>query len=497
MAVFDNFPYTNLHELNLDFILKSTGEVKQLAADTKEIADQSEELLERTNELVTDLDSRIEGLVDVAVDEYMETNPVVQEAIENVLDEGIVHSHAVMPTQIYIACNTGSDDNDGMSNTTPFRTMQKALNWMNRHSAAGWFNLIEPGTYTINTPRINACQMHITARAADVTIDWLDNDTNSTLKAFYNCYIHLEGYGESTDPITTIFNARGSASGDFYIEAGKMYANRINFKSNTNFGLTGADGTFMSCIFNTSVTVGLSTSNFNGCTWENIPAAVNTDCCLGASVGSNVSVAYSATFNNIDASVRPYLVKGARASLILTGHPTVTNSTGVTYGYFDRCIISGNQGVTQDYVYQNGYVENCTVLGKWYGSGTNQAGFDSILITEDAIKGEHYNYDKNAKGLAFRFRLMNGSSVAAVWNDYMDLSLKRDSVMEWNSAGMMYRGSATSNIPTYVWIRYQTDFASGQPFFHFLQTYGVNINDTTSIHAGTYTIKVEVREVFY
>ena len=44
MAVFDNFPYTNIHELNMDWLIKSTGEVKQLADETATVAEQAETL---------------------------------------------------------------------------------------------------------------------------------------------------------------------------------------------------------------------------------------------------------------------------------------------------------------------------------------------------------------------------------------------------------------------------------------------------------------------
>ena len=82
MAVFDNFPYTNIHELNMDWLIKSTGEVKQLADETATVAEQAETLLQETNDLVQNLDARIDTLVEEEVVEYLDESSTIQDAID-------------------------------------------------------------------------------------------------------------------------------------------------------------------------------------------------------------------------------------------------------------------------------------------------------------------------------------------------------------------------------------------------------------------------------
>lgn len=507
MAVFDNFPYTNIHELNLDWLIKSTGEVSHLAGETKEIAAEAETLLQETNELVTNLDARIDSLVDEAVTEYLDTSTTVQDAISDVITEGVEHVHVMDPDNycIYVAATSGTDDNDGRDASRPVKTLDKAFEIMNHHQAGAWIYLQESGNYYITKRYINACTFHLTARAPGVTIYWGTDPTSTALLAMYNVYIHLEGYGDGS----TVFHINGTNATGSYLEVGKMYASYITFESEAPNGkiwsTTGASGTYTHCIFKTKVTVASGKVNFNACTFE--PAVNNgSSCAVGCSQLSTINFSESATFNNISSANCEQLVKTDRCYVIFTGRPTLNNVDADCYTvYAERTTFTGNAAVCQAWLGTNTNSElhyNNVVNGKWYPNiCVSNGGYDSQMLVETAAKNTLYNFDPNAKGLSFRFRLYSGTTNIASWADYYDCSLFRDDVttMEYNSASMWVRNAnIASNVPTCVWIRYQikSDTQNGTRGIQYTNSYAVTLNNTSSINAGTYEVRVEIRQVF-
>lgn len=410
MAVFDNFPYTNLHEMNLDWLIRSSGEVEQLAKETKEVAKSAEDLNNETQEMIDDLNEHIEGIVqEVAVD-YLENSSTVQDAIDAAVAAGVYDWKGVTTAAvIYVAGTTGSDDNAG-TYYQPVKTLEKAFDQMNKNEHHLWIYVLESGTYDIPIRYFSACCFHLVARASNVTFRWGQADDDAALRTFYNVYVHLEGYSD----MSTVFKLRGASTAECYIEAGKLYANRITFDSDgMYFGATGADCTFLDCTFRTKFYVNLGSANFSGCVFQPRTGII-MDCCVGASAESTVGFAGSATFNNVVASDTPYLVKADRASVIFTGSPTVNDAVGdVEYAHITRSVVTGNAAVVRRWVYQVGYVKNAIVEGKWYGYGTTLAGYDSILIAADMDKDTQYEYDENAKSLTFKIQVMSGDTVLA------------------------------------------------------------------------------------
>lgn len=410
MAVFDNFPYTNIHELNMDWLIKSTGEVKQLADETATVAEQAETLLQETNDLVQNLDARIDTLVEEEVVQYLDESPTIQEAIDAAVAAG-VYDYKVdqNASSIYVAGSTGSDDNDG-SISAPFKTLAKAFDHMNKNQHHQWIYVTEAGTYDITAQYISACCLHLVARSSGITFRWGDSDSTTLLHAMYNVYVHLQGYSSGD----TVFKLRGASSAEAYIEAGKLYANLITFDTDGMiFGATGADCTFLDCTFKTKIYVNLGSANFSGCVFQP-QQGLDTDYCVFASAESTVGFAGSATFNNVVASDTPYLVKADRANVIFTGSPTVNDAVGdVEYAHITRSVVTGNAAVVRRWVYHVGYVENAIVEGKWYGYGTTVAGYDSILIAASMDKETQYEYDENARSLTFKIQVMSGDTMLA------------------------------------------------------------------------------------
>lgn len=510
MAVFDNFPYTNIHELNMDWLIKSTGEVKQLADDTAVIAEQAETLLEETNELVQNLDARIDSLVEEEVVQYLDESTTVQDAIDEAVATQVKHVHVMDPDGycIYVSATSGTDNNDGLDPSRPIKTLDKAFEIMNKKAAGVWIYLQESGNYYMTKRYICACTFHLVARASGITIYWGSDPASTLLLAMYNVYIHLGGYSDGT----TKFHLNGTNASGAYLESGKIYAENIIFESEANTGkiwsTTGAFATYLNCTFRTKVITSLGSANFSGCTFE--PAVNNgSDCAVACSALSHVSFAGSATFNNINAADCPYLVKTDRCSVMFTGSPTLNNITGnPNLVYANRTTFTGNAAVCRRWLADghNSFLEyNNVVLGKWYPTVCyDNAGYDNIMLVETAEKNTLYYIDKNAKGLAFRFRLYSGSSNLCSWSDYLDMSLFRAGVdtMEWNSKGIWFRNSnIESNTSTYHWIRFQTkdiDQGDGTTRYaiQYLNSYFQKMGSTSIGTAGTYEIRVEIREVF-
>lgn len=507
MAVFDNFPYTNVHELNMDWLIKSTGEVKQLADDTAVIAEQAEKLLEETNELVEDLDSRIDTLVEEEVVQYLDESPTIQEAIDEAVETQVKHVHVMDPDGycIYVSATTGTDDNDGLAPSRPIQTLDKAFEIMNKKAAGVWIYLQESGNYYITKRYICACTFHLVARAPGVTIYWGNDPSSTLLLAMYNVYIHLEGYADNS----TRFYLNGTNATGCYLEAGKIYASRITFESAASTGkiwsTTGAFGTYTGCTFKTKVIVSLGSTTFSECVFE---PAVNSgsDAAVACSTLSRVRFSSNATFQNISAPDCQYLVKTDCASVIFTGEPILSNITGAPdLVYADRSTFTGNQAIVQRWLGtgSGGHLHwNNVVLGKWYPSETYQAGYNDLMLVETAAKNTLYTLDKNAKALAFRFRLYSGDSNLAAWSEYIDLSFHKSrsatATMEWNSTGMWYRhDDIESGTPTYHWIRYQTKHDNETDVWsvQFTNNYYLKMGDTAT-HSGTYEVRVEIREIF-
>ena len=170
MPVFEEFPYTNFHELNLDWLIKQMVKLKSDMADfvgghTITYADPILwSILTYYPAYTIVLDSY--GNAYMAVQDTPAGTPLtdtehwmqignfygymvtyVNDYVDNAL-QGIEPQHRLMNKTVYYIDGTdGSDDNDGLSSSTAFKTLDKFLSLSQEYNALEG-HIITAGTYT-------------------------------------------------------------------------------------------------------------------------------------------------------------------------------------------------------------------------------------------------------------------------------------------------------------------------------------------------------------
>ena len=125
--------------------------------------------------------------------------------------------------KIYLNADTGSDDNDGLTNANAMKTLDAVFS---KYGDKGNLNLwifFNPGDYEINATNFNNMSMHWgikTSTNGNVTIKFnctmnsIDGNTNV---AFYECHLHITG--------------NYSSNNQKFILKGSQTCNRIYFDS--------------------------------------------------------------------------------------------------------------------------------------------------------------------------------------------------------------------------------------------------------------------------
>lgn len=471
MAIFDNFPYTNFHELNLDWVLK-------------EVKDTAEQV------------ALIDPKIHQAVADYLDDNQSVQDAIDQALANGIEHIHAENHTNIYIAGTTGDDDNTGLDIATPVKTLERAFDIMNRQRAICWFYIIEPGSYYITTANIGSCTFHLSALTTNVTIYWLTDPLNTTLKTFYDSYVHLEGFSDGT----TIFHISGTGVDRAYMEAGKMFAHLITFESDgTCFGIVGAMGTFSECTFKTKLKIRQGCFNIGDCKFQQVDNENSGDAFLSIGYCSVATISAGAEFIDIDDSTTPALVSTDRSVVFLTVTPTVTNPVGTPL-YLDavRSIINGRPTQTRAWINNVGRVEMCSVLGLRYeNQTTNNVGYDSVLINAATEPGAtRYDIDPNAKSLTLNMSLIDSDGTTVLIRSIQNIDLRFNdwsTLLEMYVPPIIYTGALTGNVMTALFCRFNL-YTNKQ--IRYLHSYGVPLTTGTGANVDVYSIKIDIYQNF-
>ena len=163
MPVFENFPYTNFHELNLDYILK---EIKDLKEETE--------------------------------------RPAVKGAK--------IKNH----TRYYIDGVNGKDDNPGTAGA-PFKTIDRFLDLSDEYSELRCY-IVEPGTYKIRKgDNFSDINIHITATAANVVLDFCPTSTETEVSG-YNCHWNLQGKSSAEKMVITGHDISGNLLQTLYFD---------------------------------------------------------------------------------------------------------------------------------------------------------------------------------------------------------------------------------------------------------------------------------------
>ena len=175
MPVFETFPYTNFHELNLNWVIRNV-----------------QTLLDKYENIDVD---------------------TLKAMLQNYIDEQIAllgelkHIHTYNEVQYYVDCINGSNITGDGSAAHPYYSVAKALDVMEQTGAGAFIRLVSPGTYTIPKAKIVGCSLQFSAMSTGVTIQWLADASSSRPKELRAASLSIQGYYDGT----TVFAPNGLA----------------------------------------------------------------------------------------------------------------------------------------------------------------------------------------------------------------------------------------------------------------------------------------------
>lgn len=139
----------------------------------------------------------------------------------------------------YVNDAIGNDDNDGLSDAHPFKTLERALEEIDKGYDFMNVSIRSNGVYYIERRIFSNCSLHITTGngASDITVYW--GSGSNTQVVFYNSYIHLAATAKNV--IKHIFPY------GFHCDSSSMYALNIGIEANTNFHFGYAKVSFLNC----------------------------------------------------------------------------------------------------------------------------------------------------------------------------------------------------------------------------------------------------------
>lgn len=332
MLFFHEYPYTNFHEMNLDFLLTKIKELSHEMYDFKSINaieyggewDISKSYKKNTVVIYDgvgylSLESVPAG-IPIDNDKYWisigavtpESLGLIEEVAEiqdtltdvsatvneisNRIEAGFIHQNATYHVSIYVDGENGVDTNDGLSSTTPVRTMKRALDIMNETSSGVYIHFISAGSYTIPYPVISGAMIHFLFDASNVSLYWLPTDDSGWSKCFYSCYINMHGNSDGTSR----FYIRGTRPA--YLEGGKLTISNITLESDSAgaFGIIGGSIQSSDNVYKTHLYLGLANGVFSNDSFED--ASSYHTSAIHVYNSSDISFRGGVKFKNIDSN---------------------------------------------------------------------------------------------------------------------------------------------------------------------------------------------------
>lgn len=175
MPVFETFPYSNFHEMNLSWVVKNV-----------------QTLLDKYENIDVD---------------------TLKTMLQNYIDEQIAllgelkHIHTYNEVQYYVDCINGSNITGDGSAANPYYSVAKALDVMEKTGAGAVIRLMSPGTYTIPKANIVGCSIQFIAMTTNVVVQWLADASSSRPKELRDASLEIRGYYDGT----TVFAPNGLA----------------------------------------------------------------------------------------------------------------------------------------------------------------------------------------------------------------------------------------------------------------------------------------------
>lgn len=190
-----NFPHTRNYDSDLGFLIHR---YKEISAENKTLSETVSELKKMVETYFSDLNvqteinNKIDAMVQsgelaeilnvqlldnindrVNIIEYNINN--IEGDILNVYDEiGDITSNNKFyrnTFRFYLDGVNGDDNNDGRTRETPFKTIEKVLDYLTESADTRCY-IIAPGIYRINKPVLTSCAIHITAEVENVELRW-------------------------------------------------------------------------------------------------------------------------------------------------------------------------------------------------------------------------------------------------------------------------------------------------------------------------------------
>jgi hypothetical protein len=187
-----NYPYTNFHEMNLDYLLKQQ---KELAEKVDGIASVNSSFFEHRNAFYVD-------------------RPVDRDG-----------------KWYYISVHGDDDNGDGLTEETAFRTIRKAIETASLKYSDIRLRVCASGTYDVDYLLYTNNALHIDITAPDVILNY------TTVGIHYMTHINLTGYSEENKTTIRCENQRNL----WYMDGGSCIFDNINWECTVRLNQAGGE----------------------------------------------------------------------------------------------------------------------------------------------------------------------------------------------------------------------------------------------------------------
>lgn len=278
------------------------------------IAGQDAKIDDAINYMKTNLNIAIASMLE----EIKENGELTQEILDAFADIAKGYAlHSEINRAYYVDSETGSDDNDGLTKSTPFKSFNRFLDEYAHYNEIRC-HFIGNGDYYEQTKyeTINACGMHIVNESnnANVTIKWIGKAS----PCFYNSHLNIAGSASkciTLDIPNGLYFDGGMYTMDYTVIVGAMTTT-----SGVGFSMNGGYGIHNYCTFNScrlrgsGAVLTITHTTFNG----------DMTACVSVIQGSTLRIAGSFNCNaNVGASGALYVM---HSTLYLGCSPTLANN---------------------------------------------------------------------------------------------------------------------------------------------------------------------------